>query len=391
MFMKRASHEHLPEAASLPSPGAGFSARWAPHDARWPIRTVLTILAVWTAMGLFEAVPDMLDGFKWNETIGKLIEAWSWALLTPAILLLDREITLSNPSVARLAGAHLVLSVPFALLHTYLAGLFMYPIPTIWWNPLRSTEFAVYFYIGGWVTYCAFIAALQAFKFHNSLLTSQIALERVEKRLAESQLNALRLQLEPHFLFNTLNAISSEVTTDPELAREMIENLGALLRQSLDCQDSMEITLAQELALLDHYISIQKLRFGDRISIRVEADPAALSAMVPSMLLQPLVENAVRHGVEKQLSGGTILVTARQSREQLHIKIIDDGMGLPRQWRMENCAGLGVRVTRERLQALHPEPGRHLFTISRRKSGGTQVAIRIPMQGAGTETRGTAS
>ncbi|HWU94165.1 MAG TPA: histidine kinase, partial [Sphingomonas sp.] len=383
--MKRASHELPPEIALPPSAATELSARWGVHDVRWPARTVLTILVVWTAMGLFEAVPDMLDGFKWNETIGKLIEAWSWALLTPAILLLDREITLANPSVPRLAGAHLVLSVPFAVIHTYLAGLLMYPVPTIWWNPLRSTEFAIYFYLGGWVTYCAFIAALQAFKFHNSLLTSQIALERVEKRLAESQLNALRLQLEPHFLFNTLNAISSEVTTDPELAREMIENLGALLRQSLDCQDSTEITLAQELALLDHYISIQKLRFGDRISIRVEAEPAALSANVPSMLLQPLVENAVRHGVEKRLSGGTIVVSARRSRGQLHIKVLDDGVGLPRQWRMESCAGLGVRVTRERLQALHGESDEHVFSISRRKGGGTQVAISIPLHGTGGE------
>lgn len=375
---------------ALPLPIGQRSAPFARlRSGLWPGRTVLAILALWTAVGMFQAVPDMLDGFKWNETIAKLIEAWSWALLTPAILLIDRKLTLANQSALRLAAAHLVLSVPFSLVHTYLAGLLLYPFPAVWWNPIRSTEFAIYFYLGGWVTYCAFAGAFQAFKFHNSLLISQIELERVEKRLVESHLNTLRLQLEPHFLFNTLNAISSELAANPELAREMIEDLGTLLRRSLDCQDSTEITLAQELALLDHYVAIQKLRFGDRIKISIKVEPAALSAMVPSMFLQPLVENAVRHGLEGRLSGGKFAVSAKLAGEQLHITILDDGVGLPLQWRMETCAGLGVRVTHERLQALYPEPGEHDFTISRRKRAGTEVAIRIPLHRA--EARGVAA
>lgn len=347
-------------------------------NGAWRGRTALAVVALWTAVGMFQAVPDMLDGFKWNETIGKLIEAWSWALLTPAILWVDRRLTKASESAIRLAAAHLALSIPFSLVHTYLTGILLYPIPTISWNPLRSTEFTIYFYLGGWVTYCAFAGALQAFKFHNSLLMSQLELERVEKRLVESRLNALRLQLEPHFLFNTLNAISCELDADPVLAREMIEDLGTLLRRSLDCQDRAEVTLAQELALLDHYIAIQKLRFGDRIRITVKAQPAALPAMVPSMLLQPLVENAVRHGLEGRLTGGRISVSAEFAGDQLHIAIRDDGLGLPSAWQMESCTGLGLRVTRERLEALYPEPGAHTFTMARRKRGGTEVAIRMP-------------
>lgn len=359
-----------------PSSEAG---EFAPlSNGAWRGRTALAVVALWTAVGMFQAVPDMLDGFKWNETIGKLIEAWSWALLTPAILWVDRRLTKASESAIRLAAAHLALSIPFSLVHTYLTGILLYPIPTISWNPLRSTEFTIYFYLGGWVTYCAFAGALQAFKFHNSLLMSQLELERVEKRLVESRLNALRLQLEPHFLFNTLNAISCELDADPVLAREMIEDLGTLLRRSLDCQDRAEVTLAQELALLDHYIAIQKLRFGDRIRITVKAQPAALPAMVPSMLLQPLVENAVRHGLEGRLTGGRISVSAELAGDQLHIAIRDDGLGLPSAWQMESCTGLGLRVTRERLEALYPEPGAHTFTMARRKRGGTEVAIRMP-------------
>jgi two-component system LytT family sensor kinase len=393
MLMNRASQNFAP-ATDLPQRTGQYYAHPASlRIAVWRSRAVSAILIVllWTAVSLFQAVPDMIDGFRWNETISKLFDAWAWALLTPVILLIDRQLTLAYPNVVRLAAAHLLLSIPFSIAHTYLAGLLLYPIEMVPWNPLKVKEFAIYFYIGGWVTYCAFVGVLQAFKFHNRLLTSQVELERVEKRLVESRLNALRLQLEPHFLFNTLNAISSELAAHPELAREMIEDLGALLRRSLDCQNSMEITLAQELALLDHYLSIQKLRFGDRVDIRIDVEPATLSAMVPSMFLQPLVENAIRHGIEGRLSGGKIVVSARHVDDQLHIKVLDDGVGLPPQWRIETSSGLGVRVTRERLQALYADLGGHDFTISRRKRGGTEVEIRIPMHRIGAEAHGAAA
>jgi signal transduction histidine kinase len=386
--MHRASYKPESEMPRPPAPlypPGGIEARRA-----WRVKLMpaMLIFGLWTAVGVFIAVPDMLDGFKWSETIGKFAEAWAWALLTPAILLVDRRLTSADHSVVRIAVTHLVLSIPFSVTHTYLAGLILYPIPAIWWNPLRSTEFAIYFYLGGWGTYCAIIGVLQTFKYYNRYLSSQVELARVEKRLVESHLNALRLQLEPHFLFNTLNAISSELAANPELAREMIEDLGVLLRQSLDCQGSKEITLAQELALLDRYLAIQKLRFGDRIAVQIEVEPATLSAMVPSMFLQPLVENAIRHGLEGRLSGGHIIVSAGHVDDQLHVRVLDDGVGLPPQWRIETSAGLGINVTRERLQALYAEPDGHEFTVSRRKGEGTEVAIRIPLHSIGAEARG---
>ena len=392
MHMNRALHK-LPSGPDLPNPRRILS---APEGAsgiktwRAKLTPAVLIFLSWTAVGVFIAVPDMVGGFRWNETVGKFVEAWTWALLTPAVLLVDRRLTSAYQSVVHVAVAHLVLSIPFSLVHTYLAGLILYPIPSIYWNPIRNTEFAVYFYLGGWGTYCAIIGILQTFRYYNRYMSSQVELARVEKRLVESHLITLRLQLEPHFLFNTLNAISSELAASPELAREMIEDLGALLRRSLECQGSTEITLAQELALLDHYIAIQKLRFGERIDIQIKVGSAALSAMVPSMFLQPLVENAVRHGLEGRMSGGKIVVSARHVGNQLHIKVLDDGVGLPPHWGMETSAGLGIRVTRERFQALYAEPDGHDFTISRRKGGGTEVAIHLPLHRTGAETRGIA-
>jgi hypothetical protein len=393
MHMNRALNK-LVSGTDLSNPLGILSAPEGVSGIRnWRAKLMPAILVflLWTAVGVFIAVPDMVDGFRWNETISKFVESWAWALLTPAVLVVDRKLTSVYQSVFRVAAAHLVLSIPFSLVHTYLAGILLYPIPSIYWNPIKSTEFAIYFYLGGWGTYCTIIGVLQTFRYYNRYMNSQVELARVEKRLVESHLNALRLQLEPHFLFNTLNAISSELAASPELAREMIEDLGALLRRSLECQGSTEITLAQELALLDHYIAIQKLRFGDRIDIQIKVSRTALSAMVPSMFLQPLVENAVRHGLEGRMSGGKIVVSARHVGDQLHINVLDDGVGLPPHWGMETSAGLGIRVTRERFQALYAAPGGHDFTISRRMGGGTEVAIRIPLHRAGAEARAIAT
>ena len=346
---------------------------------------VIAIVA-WTAVGLFLALPDILHGNHWYTVAAKLIETSAWALLTPAILLIDRKLN-SAQNVALLCVVHLLLSVPFSLAHTYLTGLLLFAIPEVSWNPLRNGDFVSYYFLGGWLTYCGFIAIVQAFKFYNRYLTSQLDLERVEKRLIESRLNALRLQLEPHFLFNALNAISSEVAANPELVEEMIENLAMLLRQSMECHASTEITLAEELVLLDHYLAIQKLRFGNRVDIRVEADPASLSIAVPSLLLQPLVENAIRHGLERRMSGGTIAISAQLIDDHLRIEVIDDGAGLPANWRMENASGLGLRVTRERLEALYPTTSDR-FAICRRSGGGTEVIIHIPLQRTGIDADG---
>src|SRR5206468_2880965 len=216
---------------------------------------------------------------------------------------------------------YLLLSIPITLIHTYLVALLLYPIPQITWSPLRNSDFTVYFFLGGWTTYFAFVAILQAFRFYNRSLNDHLQLERIEKSLLESRLNVLRLHLEPHFLFNTLNAISSELGANPELARNMIGDLGALLRRSLDSQESAEITLSQELALLDHYLCIQRVRFGERLEIHIDVKPDLLSVRVPSMVLQPLVENAIRHGIEQRVSGGRVTVSAIRSSGQLQLRV----------------------------------------------------------------------
>lgn len=339
---------------------------------------VLTFLG-WTGLGVLQAVPEFWISLSWNVLVAKVVEAWAWALLTPAVLWADRRFIRFDRGIGGTLMLLLGLSIAFSLTHLIITAILQYPLPGVWWNPLRVPQYATYYFLGGWQMYCAFVAFVQALKFNSRSLNSQFELERVEKRLLESHLNALRLQLEPHFLFNTLNAISSEVEENPDLAREMIEDLAILLRRSLDYKDSAEITLAQEMVLLDHYLAIQKVRFGPRIDIEIDVEPEVLATPVPSLLLQPVVENAIRHGIEGRLSGGKIAVSAHGAGTEVEIRVLDDGVGLSPDWETRVSRGIGVAATRERLEALYPNIKDH-FAILSHEGGGTEVIIRVPRQ-----------
>ena len=354
------------------------------------VNKTLLIFLGWTFIGLLMAVPHALVGLDWPNFINKIIEYWAWALLTPAFLYVDRKLSRFERKPLLHAGIFLLFSAPFSLIHVYLTAILLYPDPQIWWNPLRSREFVIYYFLGGWLMSFAIIGTLEALRYYRSNLAGQMALERVEKRLLESHLNTLRMQLEPHFLFNALNAISSEVISNPELARDMIEDLGVLLRLSLDFKDSQELPLSQEIDLLEHYLAIQKVRFGERIRTEIRVEPDVAKALVPCLLLQPIVENAIRHGLSKRMSGGSVAISAAHEEGTLEIHIEDDGVGLPRDWDIENVKGLGVRVTRERLAGLYPEIA-NPFEIRNRTSGGVEVIIRIPLRIAGADEHGTAT
>ncbi len=234
-------------------------------------------------------------------------------------------------------------------------------------------------YLWGWLIYWVILGGWLALNYYERFVTSELRRERLERRFSEARLNNLRLQLDPHFLFNALNTVSAQVDRDPRLARRMIEHLGDLLRLSLDSKDRQEVTLTEELAFLDHYLAIQRIRFGDNLRIETDVAPDVRLASVPSLILQPLVENAVRHGLASRASGGTVTVTARPSGDRLEICVEDDGVGLPQGWELETGAGVGLSVTRERIAELHPN-GSSRFAVTSRISGGTSVDISLPLR-----------
>lgn len=239
-------------------------------------------------------------------------------------------------------------------------------------------------FLWSWLVYWLIVGAWQAYRYYDRYLSSELQRERLERRFTEARLNALRMQLDPHFLFNALNTISSQVERDPRLARTMLERLGDLLRLSLESRNKEEVPLAEELAFLDHYLAIQRIRFRDRLTVETHIDPDVAYALVPGLFIQPLVENAIRHGLSPRASGGTVMVSARRAGDRLQIDVVDDGVGLPPDWSLEKCAGLGLSLTRERIAGLYRD-GLGRLTVRRRPSGGTEVEVILPLRVAADE------
>jgi LytS/YehU family sensor histidine kinase len=186
--------------------------------------------------------------------------------------------------------------------------------------------------------------------------------------------------MQPHFLFNALNTISAFTESDPRLARRLMEQLGRLLRASLAHSSRPVVSLGEELTFLDDYLAIESARFEDRISVDVSADDRAVDALVPSFLLQPLVENAIRHGVAPRLSGGRIQVTATLEEKTLDLRVRDDGLGLREDWNIDTHAGIGLSNLRSRLEHIYGRDD--LLHISRMATGGVEVRVTIPLVAA---------
>ena len=201
------------------------------------------------------------------------------------------------------------------------------------------------------------------------------ARERMRTALVEAQLDALQFQLRPHFLFNTLNSILPLVGKDPERARQMVVRLGELLRLSLRSEQTPQVTLAEEIAILEKYLSIEKVRFRDRLEVTISVDPAARTASVPSFLLQPLVENAIKHGLAGGSERGRIAISAAEEEGWLVLRVRDNGPGLKEG--AEETSGIGLRNTRRRLETVHP--GSHSLELTTVPDGGCEVRIRLPL------------
>jgi two-component sensor histidine kinase len=198
--------------------------------------------------------------------------------------------------------------------------------------------------------------------------------EQLEARLARAQLQSLRLQLHPHFLFNTLNTINALIGTDRHAAERVISGLSELLRMSLSSASEQEVTLAKELELLAHYIEIQQIRFQDRLTVNFRIDPDARYALVPNLMLQPLVENAIRHGIAPRAAPGHVIVTAAKRGNRLELSVVDDGVG--EKATRDHRDGVGLGNTRARLLSLYGSD--HRFEAGGGSTGGFTVRIEIP-------------
>src|SRR5436190_9611722 len=353
-----------------------------------PGRLAVAALA-WTLLGCVFALPDLSSGAgRGHALLFSLTLWWSWGIVTPLILWADRQIPVSSKQLARRVLAHFLPSLLVTSVYIYVVGAVRAAFGIGDWNDLRTIRFLGDalggLFLWDWLVYWLIFGSWQAYRYYDRYIAGELRLERLEKSFSEARLNALRMQLDPHFLFNALNTISSQVEREPKLARRMIEHLGDLLRLSLESKDRQEVPLAEEMAFLEHYLAIQKIRFGDHLRIETHIAPEVKYASVPCLFVQPLVENAIRHGISRRASGGTVIVSAHRDGNRLDIRVLDDGVGLPTGWTFENSGGVGLSVTRQRVAGLYPD-GETSFAVNRRAGGGTEVEISLPLRWTGKD------
>jgi len=345
---------------------------------------VLLAAAVWSAIGLVFALPSLAAGGNWRQPLlASLAQWWSWGLLTPLIVAVDRWLPFSSRQPMRRVIAHLFLSLVFTALYVYVFAAVIAAMGLGPWSRLLGGQLLMNavrsMFLWSVLVYCLIVGVWQAYLYHQRYLSGELRMERLERSFSEARLNALRMQLDPHFLFNALNTISAQVEREPRLARQMIEHLGDLLRLSLENKDRQEVPLIEEMAFLEHYLAIQRIRFGDRLRFETRIDPEVKYALVPCLVIQPLVENAIRHGISPRATGGLVVVSAQSFDGKMEIRVADDGIGLPQGWSLDNSTGLGLSVTRERIRGLH-EDGGSRFVVRRGREVGTEAVIVLPLR-----------
>jgi signal transduction histidine kinase len=353
------------------------------------------ILGVTTALGIFSAFTAYNYVALFTERVPKLwhllalnMTYWyAWALLVPGMLYLARRYRFERHSWRKAAVIHPCAVIVFVLVHAVLTVSVRSALATPFGMSLGSwgMEFQRLFFLNfDWemMTYWTVVGLSHALDYHGEAQERALTTAHLETRLAEAQLQALQRQLHPHFLFNTLHTISALMHRDTEAADAMLARLSDLLRLTLDRIGVQEIPLKEELEFLEKYLEIERTRFGERLAVDMQIDPEALDVCVPNLLLQPLVENAIRHGIGQRIGGGRLQVAARRTGDRLWMMVRDNGPGLSKAKLDAFNHGVGVSNTRSRLEHLYP--GEHRFEFHEPSDGGLAVTIEIP---AAAETR----
>ena len=350
-----------------------------------PLRifTIATVLGVLTGLQAYNYVALVSEHKQpFSVLLGlNLTYWWSWALLVPGVLWLARRYRFERGAWRRAAFMHILGVVVFTAAHVALAtsarGVIMQfaERPFEWWMYFRDRFFLNF----DWemMTYWALVAFANALDYQRESQEREITAAQLQTQLAEAQLEALQRQLHPHFLFNTLNTIATLMHRDVHAADEMLVQLSDLLRLTLDRIGTQQVPLTDEVDFLKKYLEIEQTRFGDRLIVNIDIDPEVLDAPVPNLILQPLVENALRHGIGPRIGVGKVDVTASQSGELLTLTVRDNGVGLSPDKLNAFHSGVGLSNTRSRLENLYGD--RHRFEFETPPGGGLLVTIVIPM------------
>lgn len=353
------------------------------------LRVVAAIAAVWTAVALLFAAREIINQAlpvrAWPECISwHLLEWYVMGLFTPMVLWVTHRARPRYHGWLRILGLHLTGVVAYTLLSTYLyfscarllRVLTTLTPPVSELVALGLRRVLLLWMPFDFIIYAAIAAVVYALDYSGRYHERELRASQLEGDLAEAQLRVLRSQIHPHFLFNTLNSISALLRKDPEMAERMIARLADLLRSTLDSGADQEVPLQQELTLLQTYLDIQKMRFGERLRVETKVASDASAELVPNLILQPVVENAIRHGIAPRATGGTVEIRACCEAGGLVIDVIDDGPGFGESRHVSE--GIGISNTRERLHQLYGMAG--FLTIGNAPAGGAWVRLHIPLR-----------
>jgi len=336
----------------------------------------------WTLLGLSFASQFYISSAKaglevtWTQAVNYALADWYvFALLSIPVIQLARRFRFEGSNRMRSLAAHAVASVFFSFAYMVLRALVGQ-----WQSQAAFNDVFKPLLVKTWhfnlLIYWVIVTVSHAFDYYRKYREREFRASELEKRLVQAKLQALQMQLNPHFLFNTLHSISSLMHKDVEAADRMIARLSDLLRAALEGAETQEVTLRQELELLQLYLSIEQIRFGNRLTVKMNIAPDTLEAQVPNLILQPLVENAIRHGIEPRARPGCIELLAHRQDGTLALVVSDDGGGLGENGTIKE--GVGLSNTRARLRELYGAT--HRFELVRGQSGSVRVELSIPFR-----------
>jgi two-component system, LytTR family, sensor kinase len=343
------------------------------------------LFAIWTTYGLLSAWQTHYwyaftkTPLSWIESLHfNLIYAYLWALCTPLILWLGRHFRIERQHWTRNLTIHFIaMTVLVSMIQTVFEVTTMPPSSPFrgftWPKLFRSIEedFDTLALL-----YSVIVLVDLSLVYYRRYQQGLVNAANLQTQLAQAQLRALKMQLHPHFLFNALHTITALVHEDPELAERTIARLSELLRLFLANSAIHEVPLGEELRILDLYLEIERTRFENRLSVQFDVPPDLREAMVPSLVLQPLIENSIRHGIGKRSAPGRIFVSAERYDDTLLLRVVDNGAGLQESGKYSSQIGMGLAITRGRLESLYAE--KQSLVLRNVQTGGAEVRITLP-------------
>jgi len=354
------------------------------------------IFAGWTFLAFLFSGPQMIQAVRlhraakgFDSIVGELIFSYLWLVFTPLAIWLSRSFRIEVGQRFKSLSIHFVACVVFLLVHVLIFTIISTPFG--WYanlTPFSNRYFLLIlnFTPSNVMFYWGIVVIEHALDYYRKLQERELRASQLEAQLAQSQLQVLKMQLHPHFLFNTLNAISALIRESPDEADEMVSRLGDLLRMTLETAGLQEVPFKKELEFLKHYLDIEQTRFQDRLKVEMAIEPDTLDGLVPSMILQPLVENSVRHGVAPRPEGGCIKIKAWRDDSLLRLEVEDDGPGLSGEKPLKERVGL--TNTRARVSNLYGDE--HGLKLHHAAGGGLVASLSIPFRTAAGSSNGYA-